>query len=328
MSPRPLRALALASFPILCAGAAAAAGGDGVGERIGAVAVKDLAETQADSFDDFVGRTVLIEFWAEWCPPCLRSIPHLNELHEKYADQGLSILGLTSDQNDRQKTLAVAEKLDISYAWGWDPGGALLERFGVTGIPHSLLVDPDGIVIWRGHPAQLTEERIQEALAGALARPVWTWPAGSEAVRQALAEGDMARALTAAEQLSGGGEVAKALQQMVRGRLEAIAAAAERGDYLLLDRLVERAGAALRGLPEEGRLAVHREALAKPEAQRILAGQKEVVELSDRLQVVRTREEATDVLQRLRSVRDQHEGTIVARQAGEWIELIERKLAE
>src|SRR5260370_32162203 len=43
------------------------------------------------------GKPVLVEFWATWCPPCRKSIPHLNEIYSKYKAQGLEIVGITDE---------------------------------------------------------------------------------------------------------------------------------------------------------------------------------------------------------------------------------------
>src|SRR5713101_3891226 len=46
------------------------------------------------------GKAYLVEFWATWCPPCRASIPHLNEIHNKYKDQGLVIIGQDCFERD------------------------------------------------------------------------------------------------------------------------------------------------------------------------------------------------------------------------------------
>lgn len=61
-----------------------------------------LTEGQADgSLDDFRGKVVLLNFWATWCAPCLKEMPDLNLLHEKYADKGLVVLAISDEPRER-----------------------------------------------------------------------------------------------------------------------------------------------------------------------------------------------------------------------------------
>src|SRR5438132_6811939 len=49
------------------------------------------------------GKPVLVEFWATWCPPCRKSIPHLNQIYAKYKSQGLVIVGITDEDETTVK---------------------------------------------------------------------------------------------------------------------------------------------------------------------------------------------------------------------------------
>src|SRR6478752_1957500 len=56
---------------------------------------------------DLTGKPLLVEFWATWCPPCRKSIPHLNEVYAKYKTQGLVIIGISDED---QKTVETFRK--------------------------------------------------------------------------------------------------------------------------------------------------------------------------------------------------------------------------
>jgi thiol-disulfide isomerase/thioredoxin len=107
------------------------------------------------------GEVVVVEFWATWCGPCVAGIPHLNDLQEKYADEGLHIVSFTD-----QKKAHVEEFMKtkpMRYALG--TGSQLSRRYGVTGIPHAFIVGRTGALIWHGHPAEdAFEEHLQQAL--------------------------------------------------------------------------------------------------------------------------------------------------------------------
>jgi thiol-disulfide isomerase/thioredoxin len=108
------------------------------------------------------GKPVLVEFWATWCPPCRKSIPHLNEVYAKYKDKGLTIVGITNE--DEATVKKFQEKIPMTYNVAINAPQELLQQFGVEGIPTAFLVDKSGKVVWAGHPMELTESMIQKVL--------------------------------------------------------------------------------------------------------------------------------------------------------------------
>jgi len=100
------------------------------------------------------GKFVLVDFWATWCPPCRGSIPHLNELQEKFKDQ-LVVVGL-SDESEADIRRMTNPK--INYAVASDTSGRTMSEVQITGIPHAILIDPKGIVRFEGMPHYLTEK--------------------------------------------------------------------------------------------------------------------------------------------------------------------------
>ncbi len=108
------------------------------------------------------GKPLVVEFWATWCPPCRTSIPHLNELYKKFQPKGLEAVGITKE--DAATVRAFTKDVPIDYHVGIDKSGKLSASFGVTGIPHALLVDKSGKIIWEGHPMSLQESQLEELL--------------------------------------------------------------------------------------------------------------------------------------------------------------------
>ncbi len=108
------------------------------------------------------GQPVLLEFWATWCPPCRDSIPHLNELYEKFKDRGLVIVGVTAESN--QVIRKFQKDVPMEYPTATDNGGRLAEKMGVSGIPSAFLANKAGIIVWQGHPATLRDSDIEKAL--------------------------------------------------------------------------------------------------------------------------------------------------------------------
>lgn len=98
---------------------------------------------------DLKGTVLLVNFWATWCPPCRQEIPSLITIHDRYKDQGFSVIGISMDEGGRRLVSKFAEKLKINY-----PviiGNAKIARGfgGVMGIPVSFLVDREGNLIKR-----------------------------------------------------------------------------------------------------------------------------------------------------------------------------------
>ena len=107
------------------------------------------------------GKFVLIDFWATWCAPCRRSIPHLNELSHKFADK-LVVMGIS---NETEETVRKMTSPTIDYFVGVDPESLSASSVGVQAIPHALLIDPQGIVRFEGHPAYLEEGKLGNLIA-------------------------------------------------------------------------------------------------------------------------------------------------------------------
>lgn len=129
------------------------------------IAARDWLNTSSPvSLESLKGKVVMLEFWATWCGPCIQGIPHLNELQETYAADGFRIVSLTDE--DRSTVLRFQERrqLEMNYIIGLESSTG--QAYGVTGIPHAILIDRDGKMAWRGHPMNPEcEEQIKLALA-------------------------------------------------------------------------------------------------------------------------------------------------------------------
>ena len=109
---------------------------------------------------NLTNKFVLVDFWATWCGPCKKSIPTLNALSEKFKDKML-VVGLTDED---EETVAKMTEPKIDYLIAIDTEHRSLSAAGITAIPHTLLIDPNGIVRFEGHPDNLDENLIQELI--------------------------------------------------------------------------------------------------------------------------------------------------------------------
>jgi len=103
------------------------------------------------SLSDLKGKYVLIDFWASWCPDCIREIPELLKTHQEFKDKNFEILGVSFDKEFEPWANAVKKyQLNwkhISDLQSW--ANAAGQLYGVKAIPQNILVDPNGIIIAR-----------------------------------------------------------------------------------------------------------------------------------------------------------------------------------
>ena len=113
---------------------------------------------------DRKGKWVLIDFWATWCGPCRKAIPELNALHKKFGGQ-LVVIGVSDEKAEK---VAAMKEPKIEYASAIDTQARMKKALEVTGIPHVIIVDHDGIVRWEGFPLlngfELTEKTVDDLL--------------------------------------------------------------------------------------------------------------------------------------------------------------------
>src|SRR5579859_4025586 len=123
------------------------------------------------------GKAYIVEFWATWCGPCRASIPHLNEIYQKYKDKGLVVIGQNCWERDESQVAPFVKQMGdkMTYRVALDDknqneNGKMAETWmtaaGRDGIPSAFLVDKKGIVAWIGHPMELKEKTIDDVLAG------------------------------------------------------------------------------------------------------------------------------------------------------------------
>lgn len=99
------------------------------------------------ALSDFVGKSdfLLVDFWASWCGPCRRSMPGLKELLLKHSAR-LTILGVSVDQSEESWSEAV-EALELSWAQLRDAKDEGAKAYGITAIPHTVLISRDGTIL-------------------------------------------------------------------------------------------------------------------------------------------------------------------------------------
>jgi len=143
------------------------------GKKLAEMIGKDAAPLKAEAWvngspltdADLKGKVVFLDFWAVWCGPCIATFPHLKEWNEKYGDKGLVMIGLTNYYNfkwdedakkasratekitpaeEQEMLVKFAESYELKHRFAIEANRSLSEFYGVTGIPHVVVIDQQG----------------------------------------------------------------------------------------------------------------------------------------------------------------------------------------
>lgn len=97
--------------------------------------------------EDFRGRYVLVNFWATWCPPCVRELPSLERLSRTLADAPFTVLAVSVDAEGAPKVRPFLARMGVTFPVALDPDSRAAGRYGARDLPATFLVDPHGRVI-------------------------------------------------------------------------------------------------------------------------------------------------------------------------------------
>ena len=106
------------------------------------------------------GKVAVIDFWATWCAPCIKAIPHMNDLQRQFNDEVVCI-GISDEQPQAFQTGLQNRQLgpsNVHYALALDTGGRMKKAFAIRGIPHVAVISSDWVVRWQGHPSSLSAD--------------------------------------------------------------------------------------------------------------------------------------------------------------------------
>lgn len=115
---------------------------------------KDFSIRQPDGkvlkLSDFAGKgkLCLVDFWASWCGPCKGEIPNLREVYDKYADDGLVMVSVAV-WDTPQSSLDTAAAYGVCWNQIVNAQNIPTDLYGIEGIPHIMLIAPDGTILKR-----------------------------------------------------------------------------------------------------------------------------------------------------------------------------------
>ncbi len=119
-------------------------GSDELSTKVADFTLEDL-EGDRVTLSDLDG-LIILDFWATWCPPCKVEIPYLQDFYDEYKEEGLHILGISTEDISTQKNFKEqmkTEGTDITYTLLVDPDRQVTREYRIEGIPTTIFVDSE-----------------------------------------------------------------------------------------------------------------------------------------------------------------------------------------
>lgn len=132
--------------------------------------LKDLKGNTV-SLADLRGKVVLVDFWATFCVPCVAAMPDLQKLHNRYADQGFTVVGIATDAKPEgiQQIPGVVAKKKVTYPILY-ANPAAWRDYEVTELPALFLIDRSGQIVKR-FGGKVEHKAVEEAVKALVAQP-------------------------------------------------------------------------------------------------------------------------------------------------------------
>ncbi len=121
----------------------------------------DISGTQ-HAIDDWQGKILIINFWATWCPPCLKEIPGFISLQKEYADKNVQFIGIAIDQNEPVADYIKMVNINYPILVAAENGTELVVKLGNTMkvVPYTLIVNSNSQIVYQ-HPGELSPQELR-----------------------------------------------------------------------------------------------------------------------------------------------------------------------
>jgi cytochrome c biogenesis protein CcmG/thiol:disulfide interchange protein DsbE len=115
------------------------------------------------NLDKYAGKVVILDFWASWCVPCRRSFPWMNEMQEKYAQDGLVVIAVNLDR-DAENAAAFLAEYPAGFDVVYDPQAGLAKEYEIQVMPTSFVIGRNGETIDRHSGFKIKKQDDYEAV--------------------------------------------------------------------------------------------------------------------------------------------------------------------
>ncbi|WP_031434703.1 TlpA family protein disulfide reductase [Methylomarinum vadi] len=116
--------------------------------------------------NEWRGKILIINFWATWCPPCLKEIPEFVKLQTELTSKNVQFIGIAIEEQEPVAEFLASHSVNYPMLIGGDAGIALSQQLGniVGAVPFTVIVNPTGQIVHR-HPGELSKNRLLELLS-------------------------------------------------------------------------------------------------------------------------------------------------------------------
>lgn len=99
------------------------------------------------TLSDLRGKTVVLNFWATWCPPCKVELPWFVDLQKQYGPQGLQIVGISEDEGGKDKVVQFVKEMGVNYTIAVDDSSVSPKYGDVEDLPTTFYIDRNGKIV-------------------------------------------------------------------------------------------------------------------------------------------------------------------------------------
>lgn len=118
------------------------------------------------SSKEWQGKILLINFWASWCPPCIKEIPEFIQLQKQLGQQNIQFIGIAVEDRDSALSYTNIDSINYPILIAAEKGITLAQQLGnhINAIPFTLVVDQFGNIVHR-HPGEFSKQQILEVVS-------------------------------------------------------------------------------------------------------------------------------------------------------------------